>query len=157
MDTITYVGLDVHKATISVAVAENGRNGEVRQVGVIENRDQMRLKLAKRLSESFCYEAGPCGYGVHRLLSGCGHDCVVVAPSLIPTKAGDRVKTDRRDARMLAKLHRAGELTPIQHRATHSSKTTKSKVFPQTASAFWACTGRGPLPCDKASARTRRC
>jgi transposase len=76
------------------------------------------LKLAKRLSEggrrlSFCYEAGPCGYGLHRLLSRCGHDCVVVAPSLIPTKAGDRVKTDRRDARMLAKLHRAGELTPI--------------------------------------------
>ena len=76
------------------------------------------LKLAKRLSEggrrlSFCYEAGACGYGLHRLLSGCGHDCVVVAPSLIPIKAGDRVKTDRRDARMLAKLHRAGELTPI--------------------------------------------
>ena len=62
---------------------------------------------------SFCYEAGPCGYGLHRLLTGCGHDCVVVAPSLIPVKAGDRVKTDRRDAMMLAKLHRAGELTPI--------------------------------------------
>src|SRR5437899_1162435 len=62
---------------------------------------------------SFCYEAGPCGYGLHRLLTGGGHDCVVVAPSLIPVKAGDRVKTDRRDALMLAKLHRAGELTPI--------------------------------------------
>jgi len=108
----------VHKATISVAVAESGRNGEVRQVGVIENRVEVVLKLTKRLNEggrrlSFCYEAGPCGYGLHRLLSRCGHDCVVVAPSLIPTKAGDRVKTDRRDARMLAKLHRAGELTPI--------------------------------------------
>lgn len=62
---------------------------------------------------SFCYEAGPCGYGLHRLLTGSGHACVVVAPSLIPLKAGDRVKTDRHDAPMLAKLHRAGELAPI--------------------------------------------
>ena len=62
---------------------------------------------------NFCYEAGPCGYGLHRLFADLGHDCVVVAPSLIPMKAGDRVKTDRRDALMLAKLHRAGELTPI--------------------------------------------
>jgi transposase len=62
---------------------------------------------------SFCYEAGPCGYGLQRLLTGAGHECVVVAPSLIPIKAGDRIKTDRRDATMSAKLHRAGELTPI--------------------------------------------
>ena len=62
---------------------------------------------------SFCYEAGPCGYGLHRLLSGLGHDCIVVAPSLIPSKPGDRVKTNRRDAPMLAKLHRAGELTAV--------------------------------------------
>jgi len=68
-------------------------------------------KSGRRLS--FCYEAGPCGYGLHRLLTGSGHECVVVAPSLIPIKAGDRVKTDRRDARMLAKLHRAGELTAL--------------------------------------------
>jgi transposase len=118
MDTITYVGLDVHKATVAVAVAEGGRGGEVRQLGVFENRSEILTKLAARLSKpgrclSFCYEAGPCGYGLHRLLTGGGHDCVVVAPSLIPVKAGDRVKTDRRDALMLAKLHRAGELTPI--------------------------------------------
>ena len=61
----------------------------------------------------FCYEAGPCGYGLFRQLSEMGHDCIVVAPSLIPMKAGDRVKTDRRDALMLAKLHRAGELTAV--------------------------------------------
>jgi transposase len=115
MNDITYVGLDVHKAT--VCVAESGRGGEVRQVGVFENRPEILSRMValgkngRRLS--FCYEAGPCGYGLHRFLTGCGHSCVVVAPSLIPMKAGDRVKTDRRDAMMLAKLHRAGELTPI--------------------------------------------
>ena len=118
MNSITYVGLDLHKATVSVAVAESGRGGENRQLRVFENRPEVLSKLAARLSNkncrvSFCYEAGPCGYGLQRLLTGYGHDCVVVAPSLIPMKAGDRVKTDRRDALMLAKLHRAGELTPI--------------------------------------------
>jgi transposase len=101
-----------------VALAESGRGGEIRQIGVFENRPEVLAKLAARLAKggrrlSFCYEAGPCGYGLHRLLTGLGHDCVVVAPSLIPIKTGDRVKTDRRDALMLAKLHRAGELTAI--------------------------------------------
>src|SRR3954462_2718972 len=118
MEDITYVGLDVHKATVCAAVAEGGRTGAVRQLGIFENRPEVLIKMATRLAKggarlSFCYEASPCGYGLHRLLTGCGHDCVVVAPSLIPIKAGDRVKTDRRDAMMLAKLHRAGELTPI--------------------------------------------
>ena len=95
MDDITYVGLDVHKATVCVALAESGRGGEVRQIGVFENRSEILVKLAARLSKggrrlSFCYEAGPCGYGLHRLLTGCGHDCVVVAPSLIPVKAPRR-------------------------------------------------------------------
>jgi hypothetical protein len=76
MDTTTYVGLDVHKATISVAVAESGRGGEIRHIGVFENRPEVLAKLA-RLSKSehhlsFCYEAGPCGYGLHRLLTGYG-------------------------------------------------------------------------------------
>src|SRR3954469_11298265 len=118
MNDITYVGLDVHKATVCVAIAESGRGGEVREVGIFENRPDVLRKMVARLCKqrhrlNFCYEAGPCGYGLHRLLTGSGHDCVVVAPSLIPMKVGDRVKTDRRDALMLAKLHRAGELTPI--------------------------------------------
>jgi transposase len=118
MDNINFVGLDVHKATVCVAVAENGRDDEVRQVGVFDNRPDVLNKMVSRLGKkgrrlSFCYEAGPCGYSLQRLLTDAGHECVVVAPSLIPIKAGDRVKTDRRDATMLAKLHRAGELTAI--------------------------------------------
>ena len=98
MDNITFVGWDVHKATVCVAVAEDGRDGEVRQVGVFENRADVLNKMVARLSKkgrrlSFCYEAGPCGYGLQRLLANAGHECVVVAPSLIPIKAGDRVKT----------------------------------------------------------------
>src|SRR5947207_3071322 len=139
MDDITFVGLDVHKATICMAVAEGTRGGEVRQLGVFENRPEILRKVVSRLSKggrrlSFCYEAGPCGYGLHRLLTGYGHECVVVAPSLIPMKAGDRVKTDRRDALMLAKLHRAGELTPIwiadpAHEAMRSSKVIDLEMF----------------------------
>jgi transposase len=112
-----YVGLDVHKETIAVAVAESDK-GEVRYVGEIANTAQAMQKLVKQLRKdgaelSFCYEAGPCGYGLQRQLSDLGWDCQVVAPSLIPKKAGDRVKTDRRDALSLARLHRAGELTAV--------------------------------------------
>ncbi len=116
-DTI-FVGLDVHKATVAVAVAEGMRGGEVRQLGAIPHRADAIAKLTEKLGKggrrlSFCYEAGPCGYGLHRQLTALGHECMVVAPSLIPMKADDRVKTDRRDAVMLAKLHRAGELTAV--------------------------------------------
>src|SRR5215468_3231349 len=117
-DRITYVGLDVHKEGIVVAVAEGGERGEVRDYGRIANTPPGLRRLAGKLGEEgvrlrFCYEAGPCGYGIQRQLSAHGHECIVVAPSLIPKRAGDRVKTDRRDAASLARLHRAGELTAV--------------------------------------------
>jgi len=117
-ELITYVGLDVHKETIAVALAEAGKRNEVREYGKIANTATAVKALAARLAHGgrelrFCYEAGPCGYGVQRQLTAAGHGCVVVARSLIPRKPGDRIKTDRRDAVNLAKLHRAGELTPV--------------------------------------------
>ena len=112
-----YVGLDVHKATIAVAAARPGRS-EPEYHGNIVNSATAVRKLLQQLSQSgealsFCYEAGPCGYGLYRDLTALGHGCTVVAPSLIPRKAGERMKTDRRDALMLARLHRAGELTAV--------------------------------------------
>ena len=114
-----YVGLDVHKATIAVAVAECGREAAYSE-GEIANTPKAVRKLVARLSARFggerllfVYEAGPCGYVLHRQLQGSGHGCEVVAPSLIPRKAGERVKTDRRDALCLARLSRAGELMAV--------------------------------------------
>ena len=112
-----YLGLDVHKDTISVAIAEEGRE-EPRSYGKILNTPQAIRKLIKKICPGdeemlFCYEAGPCGYEVYRLLTAVGQNCLVVAPSLIPKKAGVRIKTDRRDALSLARLLRAGELTAV--------------------------------------------
>ena len=115
---ITYIGLDVHKNTIAVAVAEWGLLKEVRDNGAIANTPAALKKFIAKLASSghelrFCYEAGPCGYGIQRQIAAAGHECIVVAPSLIPKKPGDRIKTDRRDANDLAKPHRAGELTAV--------------------------------------------
>src|SRR5580704_9977195 len=115
---ITYVGLDVHKDTISVASAEAGLREEVREYGKMPNTPAALNALLKRLGSErktlrFCYEAGPCGYGIQRQIASAGHECAVVAPSLIPRKPGTRIKTDRRDSLNLAKLHRAGELTSV--------------------------------------------
>jgi transposase len=109
--------LDVHKETIAVAVARTGRE-EPEYRGEIAHTPQAIAKLLKKLSPAgemldVCYEAGPCGYGLYRELVARGHRCTVVAPALIPRKAGVRLKTDRRDAVLLARLHRAGELTAV--------------------------------------------
>jgi transposase len=118
MPNIIFVGLDVHKSAISVAIAVGERGGEVRHWGTIQNRPDHIRKMVEKIGGDgrelhFCYEAGPCGYGLYRQLTDLGHACAVVAPSLIPVKSGDRVKTDRRDGIMLARLHRAGELTAV--------------------------------------------
>ena len=110
-----FVGLDVHAATIAVALAE--RDGEVRFLGTIPNRTEAVLKLVKRLGGdglwTACYEAGPTGYALYWQLTKAGVHCDVIAPTLVPVKAGDRIKTDRRDALRLAQSLRAGELTPV--------------------------------------------
>ena len=117
-DSTVFVGIDAAKAKHAVAVAEPGRNGEVRYLGEIDASPEAVRKLLARLAARHgglhvCYEAGPTGYGLYRQVTALGHQCTVVAPSLIPRKPGDRVKTNRRDAVQLARLLRAGELTAV--------------------------------------------
>ena len=113
----TVVGLDVHKATVVAAVLPPGAD-RTRETVTIENSPTAIARLVTRLAArgpvAFVYEAGPCGYEVQRQLTALGQPCAVVAPALTPVRPGDRVKTDRRDAEKLARLYRAGELTPIR-------------------------------------------
>jgi transposase len=113
-----FVGIDTAKAHNAVAVAEAGRDCEVRYLGTFDNTPDAITKLVRKLAGRyetlhFCYEAGPTGYGLYRQILALGHACTVVAPSLIPRRPGDRVKTNRRDAQSLARLLRAGELTAV--------------------------------------------
>src|SRR3981081_30958 len=113
-----FVGIDTSKLRNAVALAEGGRGGEVRYLGGIDTTEAATRKLVAKLAAkydkvTFCYEAGPTGYGLYRLIKSLGHECSVVAPSLVPKKPGDHVKTNRRDAVGLAKNLRAGELTAV--------------------------------------------
>ncbi|MFI0849098.1 IS110 family transposase [Mesorhizobium sp. IMUNJ 23232] len=113
-----FVGIDVAKLRNAIAIADSGREGEVRFFGEVDASDQSMRSVIQRIAGRFdrvhfCYEAGPTGYGLYRLIRSLGHECMVVAPSLIPRKPGDRVKTNRRDALALARLLRAGELTAV--------------------------------------------
>jgi len=113
-----FVGFDTSKTKHAVAIAEGGRGGEVRFLGEIASSparvERLVGKLASRYDKlHFCYEAGPTGYGLYRQIRELGHDCAVVAPSLIPKRPGERIKTNRRDAVTLARLLRAGELTAV--------------------------------------------
>src|SRR5437870_1594579 len=110
-----FVRLDVNRETIDVSIAEGRRDGEVRHYGVIASDLEPLDKVVRALrapdrQHHFVYEAGPCGFGIYRHLTKRGEDCVVVSPSMIPKRSGDRVKTDRRDSLTLARLHRAGGL-----------------------------------------------
>ncbi len=113
--TMRHVGLDVHAETIAAAVAEP--DGSVRELGTIAHRPEAVRKLVKKLGGAphlrVCYEAGPTGYALYWQLTALGVHCDVIAPTLVPTMAGDRVKTDRKDALKLARCYRAGDLTPV--------------------------------------------
>jgi transposase len=142
-----FVAFDSAKEKHAVAIADGGRDGEVRYLGEIDNSPDAVRKLVAKLSRQyerlhFCYEAGPTGYGLHRQLTDLGHVCDVIAPTMIPKRSGDRVKTNRRDSVTLVKLLRAG-LRP--------SLTTDIRVPPNRK---WSW--RGFQSCHKGSRALER-
>ena len=115
---VKYIGLDVHKKSISIGIADDGRDGEVRYYGKIDNDMKQLNKIIRKFISTgaelrFVYEAGPCGYSIYRYLNSNAIECVVIAPSKIPRQSGNRQKNDQRDSLSLAELHRAGELTEV--------------------------------------------
>jgi transposase len=156
--TEVFVGIDVSKMRNAVAIAEGERGGEVRFLGEVDASEESMRRVVKRIAAKyervhFCYEAGPTGYGLHRLITKLCHPCMVAAPTLIPRKPGDRVKTNRRDAVALARLLRAGELTPVWvpdegHEAMRDLVRARSgavetlRVHRQQVSAFMLKHGR---------------
>jgi len=167
MTTVRFVGLDVHADTIAVAVAEP--SGETRNLGIMPNRADAVRKLMKKLGPverlRVCYEAGPTGSAIYWQLVGLGIACEVVAPSLVPTKPGDRVKTDRRDAVKLARAYRAGDLTPVwvpdaAHealrvlvRAREAAKRDQLRARHRVVKFFLRHGHRAPLGCRAWSTR----
>ena len=130
-----FVGIDAAKLRNAVAIADDGREGEVRYLGEFDATPECMRRLVARLAAKygrlhFCYEAGPTGYGLYRLIVALGHACTVVAPSLIPRKPGDRVKTNRRDATTLARLLRAGELTAVSGYPTRRTRPCATSSGP---------------------------
>jgi transposase len=117
-DNSIFIGMDVHKNSIDIAIAQTGRKGQVHHFGKIDGSLSALDKVVRKLVSKgerlhFVYEAGPCGYQIYRHLTAKGFDCTIVAPSMVPKQSGNRIKNDRRDAMMLARLHRAGELTAV--------------------------------------------
>ena len=113
-----FVGIDKAKKKHAVAIADAGRDGETRYLGRVNSAPAMAERVIKKLASKcakvrVCHEAGPTGYGLYRQIIALGHECAVVAASMIPKKPGDRIKTNRRDAATLARLFRAGELTSV--------------------------------------------
>src|SRR5271166_2722380 len=160
-----FVAFDVAKKKHAIAIAEGGRTGEVRFLGEVENSPAPIERTIKRLAGRYdrlhvCFEAGPTGYGLYRQIQALGHDSMVVAPALIPKRAGERVKTNRRDAVTLARLHRAGELTGVwapdaAHEAVRDLVRAREAAGDDLRRCFPSCCGTAGFTAAAAIGRWR--